>query len=232
VRVLTIVHDSDAGPGVFADAIRSSGAEWHSWWLPEESTPPGDPRDYDAVLTFGGAAHPDQDREHPWMTEEKVLLAELLERGVPLLGVCLGAQLIAAAAGARVGRASGTEIGWYEVEVSDEASNDPLLAPLAPRFAALEWHSYEFALPPTATALAASANCLQAFRVGERAWGIQFHAEVTLEDFGSWLRDYGDDAPLELDRDRLLELTRARIASWNSLGRELCERFLVAARSA
>jgi GMP synthase-like glutamine amidotransferase len=229
MRVLTIVHEEDAGPGVFADAIRASGAEWHSWQLSDEGPPWSDPRDYDAVITFGSAIHPDQDDEHPWLAEERQLLVDLLERGVPLLGVCLGAQLVAGAAGARVGRASEPEIGWYEVGTSAAASHDPLLAPLAPRFDALEWHSYEFGLPPGAVALASSEVCLQAFRVGELAWGIQFHAEVTLRDFESWLRDYGSDADavrLGLDPDDLREETRARIGAWNELGWGLCARFL------
>jgi GMP synthase-like glutamine amidotransferase len=229
VRVLTIVHDSDAGPGVFAEVIRARGVEWHSWRLPEEGPPWCDPRDYDAVLSFGSAVHPDQEDDYPWVAEERQLLADLIEQGVPLLGVCLGAQLVAAAAGARVRRAAQPEIGWYDVDVAARASHDPLIAPLAPRFDALEWHSYEFALPPDATALASSANCLQAFRVGELAWGIQFHAEVTLEDFESWLRDYGrhgDALRLDLDPERLRDQTRAQIASWNELGRGLCERFL------
>jgi GMP synthase-like glutamine amidotransferase len=233
MRVLAIVHQADAGPGVFADAIGESGAKLDVWCPPESSTPPGDPLGYDAVLTFGGAMHPDQDDRHPWLAGEKTLLAELIEREVPLLGVCLGAELVAEAAGTETQRASVPEIGWYGVRTTEEGAADPLLGPLAPGFEALEWHSYEFPLPGGAVALARSATCLQAYRVGTSAWGIQFHAEVTLEDFEAWLEDFRSDPDAAaLDPDELRSHTRTAIADWNALGRELCARFLaVAARS-
>ncbi len=229
MRVLASVHQADAGAGVFAEAIRGSGAELHVWTPPNGNAPPLAPRDYDAVLTFGGAAHPDQDQQHAWLANETALLSELLAHGTPLLGVCLGAQLVARAAGATVGRAREPEIGWYAVETTASAAADPLLGALAPGFEALEWHSYEFELPPGATALARSATCLQAYRLGATAWGIQFHAEVMLTDFETWLDDYGSDEDavrMELDVDALRAATRERIAGWNELGRALCERFL------
>jgi GMP synthase (glutamine-hydrolysing) len=232
MRVLAIVHESDAGPGVFLDSIRAAGAELHSWRFPDEGPPWCDPRDYDAVLTFGGAMHPDEQHRHPWLAEEQALLADLIERRVPLLGVCLGAQLVAAAAGALVRRAPEPEIGWYEVELTANARRDPLIGPMAARFDALEWHSYEFRLPPGATPLAQSAGCLQAYRVGDTAWGIQFHAEVTIADFDSWLAHYSSDPDavrLKLDPESFGAETRARIGAWNALGRDLCARFLAVA---
>jgi GMP synthase-like glutamine amidotransferase len=232
MRVLAIVHQPDAGPGVFADAILDAGWRLDSWQPPQSPEPPEDPVGYDAVMTFGGAAHPNQLEEHPWLAQEKIVLGELLDRRVPLLGVCLGSELVAEAAGASPQRAASPEIGWYEVETTDEAARDPLLAPLAPAFTALEWHSYETSLPPGAVPLARSAGCLQAFRVGEHAWGIQFHAEVTLADFDAWLDDYRSDSDAVaagLDPERLRSQTRAAIADWNQLGRELCGRFLAAA---
>jgi len=221
VRVLAIVHEEDAGPGVFADAIRAHGAELHSWMIPRDGPPSLDPRDYDAVMTFGGAMNPDEEGAHPWLAEEKALLADLLDREVPLLGVCLGAELVAEAAGAPARRMEESEIGWYEVETAFTA--DPVVGALAAQFDALEWHSYETRLPPGAVALAWSERCLQAFRVGDRAWGVQFHAEVTLADFESWLATSADSPA---DGDELLAVTRARIAGWNELGRDLCGRFL------
>ncbi len=223
MRVLAIVHEEDAGPGVFIDALRARGAELHSWMIPRDGPPSLDPRDYDAVMTFGGAMNPDEEDAHPWLAEEKALLADLLDREVPLLGVCLGAELVAEAAGAPARPMGEPEIGWYEVETAFKA--DPVAGALPAQFDALEWHSYETRLPPGGVALAWSERCLQAFRVGDRAWGIQFHAEVTGEDFESWL-DTSADAPR--NGDALRAQTRERIAGWNDLGRGLCERFLQA----
>jgi GMP synthase (glutamine-hydrolysing) len=232
MRALAIAHQRDAGPGVFAEAIRSRGVELDVWLRAEDASPPADPAGYDAVLTFGGAMHADQEDRHPWLAEEKAQLGELLERGVPLLAVCLGAQLLAEAAGAPPRRASEPEIGWHEVEVTGEGVGDPLLAPLAPRFQAFQWHSYEFPLPPGAVALARSEVCLQACRIGEAAWAIQFHAEVTAADANRWIDDYRSDEDavrIDIDARALRKQTRVAIASWNELGRGLCKRFIEAA---
>jgi GMP synthase (glutamine-hydrolysing) len=233
VRALAIVHQPDAGPGVFADAMRSSSVELDQWLIAEEPAP-ADPLTYDAVLTFGGAMHADHEAEHPWLTHEKALLAELIERRVPLLGMCLGCQLVAEAAGGLARRASEPEIGWHEVELTPDAADDPILRGLPQRFEAFQWHSYEATLPPGATPLAASSVCLQAFRIEGPAWGIQFHAEVSSGDVEHWIDDYTSDPDavrIGLDPGALRERTRASIAGWNELGRSLCGRFLDASRA-
>jgi GMP synthase (glutamine-hydrolysing) len=228
MRALSIAHQRDAGPGVFAHAMQSLGLEHDLWMRAETDSPPRDPAGYDAVLVFGGAMHVDQEETHPWMREEKALLRDLLDREVPLFGVCLGAQLVAEAAGASARPASEPEIGWHEVEVTPEGATDPVLGALALRFTAFQWHSYEFTLPAGATPLARSAVCLQAFRMGN-AIGIQFHAEVTGADAEAWIDDYRSDEDavrIGVDPDELRQQTRASIKEWNDLGRALCERFL------
>src|SRR5436190_10064190 len=100
MRALAIVHQQDAGPGVFAEEIRERGVELDEWTLSERGTPPpGEIADYNAVLTFGGAMHADQEDRHPWLRFENDFLAAMLDDGMPLLAVCLGSQLLAAAAG-------------------------------------------------------------------------------------------------------------------------------------
>jgi GMP synthase (glutamine-hydrolysing) len=230
MRALAIVHQPDAGPGVFADEMRDRGVDLEEWRLSERGAgPPREIAEYDAVLTFGGAMHADQEDRHPWLRFEKDFLAAMLDDGMPLLAVCLGTQLLADAAGGTARRASEPEIGWLEVEVTDEGASDPVIGPLAPSFTGFQWHSYE-ALPPDGAAiLARSAVCPQAYRIGERAWGIQFHAEVSAADLGRWIDDYRSDEDavrIGIDPDALREETEPRIADWNRLGRELCGRFL------
>lgn len=230
MRVLAIVHQRDAGPGVFAEAVASRGARLEEWHVSEAPAPAVD---HDAVIVLGGAVNADQDERHPWLSREKALLERLVQRGVPLLGVCLGAQLLAAAAGGEALRASEPEIGWREVSLEPAACEDPLLAPLPERLSTLQWHSYEAVPPPGAVILARSAVCAQAFRLGERpAWGIQFHAEVTLASFEHWCDDYRNDPDavrIGVDPEALKEQTRERVAGWNELGRGVCARFLDAA---
>lgn len=232
MRALAIVHQRDAGPGVFTESIRARASDL-DWWMPPESqAPPLPPDSYDVVLVFGGAVHADQDDRHPWLRAEKALLRELLARDVPLLGVCLGAQLLAEAAGVTPRRASRPEIGWHGVDVTEEGRSDPLLGPLAPRFAAFQWHSYEFPLPEGAIPLARSDVCLQGYRIGDRVWGIQFHAEVSRADARAWIDDYESDEDavrIGLDPEGLRRRTDDAIDAWNDLGRGLCERFLAAA---
>ena len=234
MRALAIVHQRDAGPGVFGHAMREHDIELEHWFRAEDDEPPRDLGEYGAVFSFGGAMHVDQEPLHPWLAKERAVLRELLDRDVPVLGVCLGAQLLAEAAGGAARRASTPEIGWLEVEVTAEGASDPLLAPLAPRFEAFEWHAYEFDLPPGATALARTPVCLQAYRIGDLAWGIQFHAEVSAADTESWIDDYRKDLDalsVGLDAESLRLETRAKLITWNELGRGICDRFLAAAQT-
>ena len=177
-----------------------------------------------AVLVFGGAMHADQDHHHPWLREETLWLQQLLHRHTPVLGVCLGVQLLARASGALVGRMTdGPEIGWYRVELTEAGAEDPVLGALPPSFEALQWHHYTYGVPAGAVELALSAACTQAFRLGDACWGVQFHPEVTAEQLESWLVDPSDPPP---DADGLRSETLEKIARWNELGRSLCGAFL------
>jgi GMP synthase (glutamine-hydrolysing) len=230
MRALAVVHQADAGPGVFADEMRERGVELEEWMLSERGTgPPREIAEYDAVLTFGGAMHADQEDRHPWLRFEKDFLAAMLDDGMPLLAVCLGTQVLADAAGGEARRASQPEIGWFEIEVTDQGASDPVIGPLAPSFTGFQWHSYE-ALPPDGAAiLARTPVCPQAYRIGERAWGIQFHAEVTAADVDKWIDDYRSDEDavrIGVDPEALRAETDEKIAEWNRVGRELCGRFV------
>ena len=106
---------------------------------------------------------------------------------------------------------------------------DPVLGALPDRFTAFQWHSYQCALPAGAALLARSPVCLQAYRVGDHAWGIQFHAEVSAADAQHWITDYRSDPDaikIGLQPGPLHEETARRIAAWNEKGRELCDAFL------
>ena len=112
------------------------------------------------------------------------------------MGLCLGAQLLTEAAGGTVYRCDPPEVGWFEVETGPEAAADPVMGALPPRFMAMQWHLYACELPAAATELARNAACVQALRIGEAAWGTQFHIETTREILVSW----ADMAPEELAR--------------------------------
>jgi len=232
MRVLAVIHGANVRGGVFQDVVEEAGHRYDEWSLATGAPAPRPLADYEAVIVFGGSMHADQDDRHPWLRDENELIQGLLERGVPLLGVCLGVQLIAKAAGAAVYPVpGGPEIGWLPVELCGGADDDPVFGRLPERFDAFGWHYYTYDLPAAAEELARSARCNQAYRLGEAAWGIQFHAEVTLETVRSWLDDK-EDFPLDLDRDALWVETQERIGEWNELGRQLCSSFVEAAERA
>jgi len=230
VNVLAVIHGEEVRAGVFGDVIRARGHALEEWSLAWNVPPPRPMDEYGAVVVFGGAMHADQDDHHPWLRDENLLIQSLLNLRVPFLGVCLGAQLLAKAAGSWVGPSREREIGWFPVELTATAREDPLLGRLPARFEAFEWHYYTHGLPGGAVELARSEVCTQAFRLGRAAWGIQFHAEVTEQQIAGWIADSPDEIP---GRDEsLTQETAAKIGEWNALGQTLCEGFLALSETA
>ena len=220
MNVLSIVHSPEARTELFARA----GHPIDEWSFSGGGAPPDG---YDAYMVFGGAMHPDQDLVHPWLVDEAAWLRGVIESGAPVLGVCLGAQLIARATGAWSGRLAGEpEIGWYEVALTDVGAADPVLGSMPSTFDALEWHHYTYDLPAGAVELARNDRCNQAFRLGEACWAVQFHPEVTHAQVLGWIDDESDPPP---DPDALRAETAAKIERWNELGLGLCDAFLAAA---
>jgi GMP synthase (glutamine-hydrolysing) len=225
VRVLAVIHGTNARGGVFEETVRDAGHRYEEWSLAWGTPAPRPLEDYGAVLVFGGSMHADQDDQHPWLIEENAFIQGLLERRVPMLGVCLGIQLLAKAEGAAVyPLPGGPEIGWFPVDLTEAAAEDPLCSRLPRSFEAFGWHYYTYDVPMRAVELARSARCNQAYRLGETAWGVQFHPEVTMEIVRSWLDD--DDFPNDLDRADFAAETERRIGGWNDFGRTLCGAFL------
>lgn len=229
MRVLSVVHEDSptGGGGLFERIVVERGDRLDRWFTANGDAPPGEPGGWDAIMVFGGAMHPDQDAEHHWLAGETAFIESALGAGVPLLGVCLGAQLVARAAGAAVGPAREPEVGWFDVAINEEGARDPVLRVLPPHVRAFQWHYYGFDLPPGAVELATSPAARQAFRLGERTWGVQFHPEVERHMLDAWFAAGAAElpAPLEVVRAE----TDGQLATWNGHGRALCTAFLDAA---
>jgi len=229
MEVLSIVHEGDAGTELFAPLVAEAGHRLEEWSFDRGTALPRPLERYGAVFVFGGGMHIDQEDLHPWLRDEARWLDELLGSGVPTLGICLGSQLLARAAGAPVGLLAEPEIGWSEVDLTQAGTTDPVLSVLPAKFEAFQWHHYGHGLPSGAVELARNAASLQGFRLGETVWGVQFHPEVTEPQVERWIGDESDPAP---DPEALRTETRRQIGRWNELGRRLCRSFLAAASAA
>jgi GMP synthase (glutamine-hydrolysing) len=224
MRVLSVTHGPSVPGGVFEEAVEEGGHVLERWQAPEGGSPEA-ARSYDAVMVFGGSQHPDQDDRFGWLGHEEEFLREVLAEEVPVVGVCLGAQMLARAAGASVGPAREPEIGWLDVTLTTEGAGDPVLGVLPARATVFQWHHYTFSLPPGSEALAESAISLQAFRLGGRpAWGMQFHAEVTHAMIATWVEEDPDDLPMPADE--LTAESDVRMKQSNAQGRALADAFL------
>jgi GMP synthase (glutamine-hydrolysing) len=224
MRVLSVTHGPSVPGGVFDEAVADAGHTLERWVVPDGGA--AEPtRRYDAVMVFGGSQHPDQDERFGWLRREEEFLQDVIAAELPVLGVCLGAQMLARAAGASVGRASRPEIGWHAVSLTPAGTRDPVLGVLPARPTMFQWHHYAFGLAPGATALADSDAGLQAFRLDARpAWGIQFHAEVTSAMLAAWIEEAPEELPMPPHELRVE--SERRLPESNGHGRALAGAFL------
>lgn len=156
---------------------------------------------YQGLIVLGGPMNVSEVDRYPHLRTEQALIREAIEEGVPVLGICLGAQLIAATLGAMIRPAAETEIGWYHVAPTEAAQDDPVLGHLGASERLFQWHGDTFELPDGAVHLAAgNAVPNQAFRWGDNVYGFQFHLEVDQPMIERWLR-----VPLHLEQIARLE---------------------------
>ncbi|MQY13693.1 hypothetical protein SRB5_38430 [Streptomyces sp. RB5] len=227
-RVLVVQNGAAGGPRRLRDWLTEDGVGTEVVHAYEGESLPADLGAYDALIVLGGGAMPDDTVKMPWLAQTRVLADQALAEGTPYLGICLGGQLLAQAAGGTVEAECGApELGSTRLTLREPARGDRLFAGLPPRPTAIERHVDRVTeLPPDAVWLAESDDCpYQAFRCGENAWGLQFHPEVDAERVREWLpepiREAGFD-PEEIveraDRDE----PEAAVA-WRELTRRFAE---------
>jgi GMP synthase (glutamine-hydrolysing) len=224
-RLLAICHPGGGTSGVFHAGAREAGCVIEEWTPAEALDPPRPLDEYAGLIVLGGDQNVCEQDRYPYLTGELSLLRRWLPSGRPMLGVCLGAQLLAEAAGGRVVRARRRELGWLDVDLLPAAGSDPVLGFAPSRVTALQWHSYAVEPPTGATVLASSPVCAQAYRLGE-AWGVQFHPEVDTAILGAWLMDLDPGVPEQArDAHILAAGVPENLDDWNAFGHELLRRF-------
>jgi GMP synthase (glutamine-hydrolysing) len=228
--LLALQHIACEPPAAFEDELRSRGLDLERAELDEGDALP-DWREFAGLIVMGGPMGAYEDGAHPWLVEEKAAIAAAARAGHPVWGVCLGAQLLAAALGGDVYPGGEAEVGLLPVELAEAAYGDPVFSAAPPSFPTLQWHGDTFDLPPGATLLASSlAYRSQAF-VYERAYGLQFHLEVSRELAAEWGEVPAYAASLEAIKgpgalDRLVDKVGEHAGTTVPLARELFGRWL------
>jgi GMP synthase (glutamine-hydrolysing) len=233
VRALHLINFTGGPADLFLPPLRARGFAIDDVNPHHDLLPPS-LEGYDVLLVTGGTANTHETDRYPWLEPEIDLIREAVAHSTPVIGLCLGAQLLTKAIGGTVYAVERPEVGWHEVRTQPEAADDPVLGALPPSFVAMQWHSYACELPSSARELAANEVCVQAFRAGEAAWGTQFHIEVTRDILLDWQRQGGDElAANGYDEERFAHELDLHLEPHMAIGRDMAERFAaVAARVA
>lgn len=193
--MLVVEHAEAEGPVRIGEVLEQHGHRLHHVRADLGETLPPDAGAFAGLVVMGGLQDAYSDEGFPSRQAERALLADAVTRGTPTLGVCLGAQLLADAVGGTAKPGDAPEVGWLPVDLTDAAADDELLAGVPSPLVVLQWHFDTFDLPPDAVLLASSpAYRNQAFRVGERAWGLQLHVEVDEQTVADFLVSTPQDA--------------------------------------
>jgi GMP synthase (glutamine-hydrolysing) len=193
-KIWVLQHHPVENLGLIANSLEEAALAWQYVRVFDGAAIPKDMNGAGGLIVMGGPESVYRFDRYPYLRDEIRLIESALHENKPILGVCLGAQLLAAALGATVRRGDAREIGWYPVSLAQAASDDRLMRGLPSEFMAAHWHSDVFELPEGAVALASSEKtAVQAFRFGDKAYGILFHAEISAERLNKMVGEFGED---------------------------------------
>jgi len=188
--IVIIQHVESEGPGFIEEFFKADGWSVETIQLWRHELLPDSLDNVAAVVMLGGPMNAYEEEIYPFLKEEDRFITKLLIHGIPFLGVCLGAQLLAKSCGGRVIKAPKKEIGWGEVTLTHEGKRDTLFQGSSKRITVFQWHEDTVTLPDGIPLLAIGKKCRnQAFRIGDYAYGLQFHIEVTYEMVKAWMKD-------------------------------------------
>jgi GMP synthase (glutamine-hydrolysing) len=203
-KVLILKHAEDEGPGLLGDLFRAEGWEIEVIALHKGEPVPTHLDGYGALIILGGPMNVHEEDAYPFLREEGRLIMKALIEEVPLLGICLGAQLLAKTCGGAVYRAPQREFGWYRILLAGDASKDVLFRGLPKHMSVFQWHEDTFEIPEGGVLLAEGRGCRnQAFRMGNCAYGLQFHLETTDDMVKAWLAATGAVGAKRIMRDTI-----------------------------
>ncbi len=193
-KIWVMQHHPVENLGSIADALEGAALAWQYVRTFEGQPVPKDMKGAGGLILMGGPQGVYEAEEHPYLKEEMRLIESALKDDRPVLGVCLGSQLLAAALGAKVYKGTRREIGWSPVTLSSDARDDRLLKGVPEQFTAFHWHGDIFDLPKDSVTLASSEiTPIQAFRYRDKAYGFLCHLEVTEASVRAMVREFTDE---------------------------------------
>lgn len=188
VNAVVIVHVSCEGPGLFAPLLKDRGVDVRVVDVEQGDSLPDRLDGIDALVVMGGPMNAYEEDEYPFLRQEDMLLRQAIAEDVPVMGVCLGAQLLAKAAGARVYRSPVPEFAWSHVQLTPAGRRDPLFDGIDTDMLVFQWHADTFDVPASGELIVTSPPVPnQAIRVGRRAYGLQFHIELDRRLLDLWM---------------------------------------------
>ncbi len=228
MKLLVLQHEPCEPLGFFEGLFSKKGVECVYCRLYDEEAPV-DLDGYHGLVAMGGPMNVYQEKEYPFLSGDDRLIKEALKRKKPVLGICLGAQLMAKALGAKVYKGREKEIGWYTVKLTEEGRKDPIFGGFEQEFTVFQWHGDTFDIPNGAIHLAGSSLFSnQAFRIGN-SYALQFHLEVTADMIRDWLDEYREEVKSlkgKVDPKKILSDTDKYIGGLNALAEKFVNGFL------
>ncbi|MBI5124405.1 MAG: type 1 glutamine amidotransferase [Candidatus Omnitrophica bacterium] len=222
-KILIVKHVLTEGPGSIGVFFKDTAWNLQTVELSEGDRLPSNFEGVDAVIFMGGPMNVYEEEKYPFLKDEDMFIKQALTDEIPILGICLGSQLLAKAAGARVKKSPVKEIGWYPVSLTNEGLDDALFDGLAPNLEIFQWHEDTFDIPEGGDLLAEGSNCRnQAFRFGKNAYGLQFHIETTPDMVKEWL---DSSAIEESERNRMLLQTHKKNGRFSKRARIIISNF-------
>lgn len=193
-KIYVLQHHPVENLGAIAEALQTAALAWQYVRTFDGHPIPRDMKGAGGLIVMGGPMGVYEQERYPFLRDEMRLIECALKDGKPVLGICLGSQLIAAVLGARVTKGAGREIGWLPVRLEPAAREDRIFGSVPESFVALHWHGDVFELPRNATALASSKRTpIQAFRYGDNAYGMLFHVEVNAAIVKGLVREFAGE---------------------------------------
>lgn len=222
--LLCVRHQATAPLGIIEGVLDEQAVEWRYFDAWRESSWPR-PSEASGLIVLGGEMSAGDVGEHSYLDPLRDLVRDSVEADLPVLGICLGAQILARALDADVYRAPVKEIGWKEVRATGVP--DPVLDPFAPRSRVFQFHEDTFSLPAGADLLFSGEDvAVQAFRVGDRIYGVQFHFEVTTAEIEAWCDETTDlEQSWGISKREVMAQADAELATQQAAGREVARRF-------